>query len=215
MSIAAIPSAVSTYAATLLLEIEAVHCRIDPPFTLTSGRQSPVYVDCRRIISFPAVRTVLTALLAQQLSAHEFDAVAGGETAGIPFAAFMATQLNLPMLYVRKQPKGFGRNAQIEGVVYEGQRVLLIEDMMTDGGSKEMFVTALRAAGAEVAHIGVMFQYGIFSHAAQNLTDLGVTLHGLCNWWDILRVAQAQQSFNEATLSAVERFLINPESWKP
>ena len=103
-----------------------------------------------------------------------FDAVAGGETAGIPFAAWIAERLGLPMLYVRKQPKGFGRDAQIEGALAEGARVLLVEDLTTDGGSKIRFAEALRTAGAEVAHTFVVFYYGIFPQAIDTLARHGL-----------------------------------------
>ena len=120
-------------AANILLEIEAVHIRPETPFTFTSGRLSPVYVDCRKIISFPRARAQLmdmgVELLAQVAGLEQFDAVAGGETAGIPFAAWIAERLGLPMLYIRKKPKGFGRNARIEGELRPGQRVLLVEDL--------------------------------------------------------------------------------------
>src|SRR5215213_2018718 len=126
--------------ARILLETQSVLFRPDDPFTFTSGLRSPVYIDCRRLISFPRARRKLMDLAAELIERtsgfESLDAIAGGETAGIPFAAWIADRLSLPMLYVRKQPKGFGRNAQIEGEVKEGQRVLLVEDMTTDGGSK-------------------------------------------------------------------------------
>src|SRR3954451_4632568 len=103
--------------ARILLEIEAVHFRPADPFILTSGRASPVYIDCRKIISFPAARRKVTELAAAEVERTigfaSLDAVAGGETAGIPYAAWLADRLGLPMLYIRKQPKGFGRGAQI------------------------------------------------------------------------------------------------------
>src|SRR5215470_17751391 len=105
--------------ARILLEIEAVHFRPDQPFTLTSGRASPVYIDCRKIIAFPRARRKVIALAAdlveREIGFESLDAVAGGETAGIPYAAWLSEQLGLPMLYIRKQPKGFGRGNQIEG----------------------------------------------------------------------------------------------------
>ncbi len=130
--------------AKMLLEVEAVRFMADKPFIFTSGWASPVYTDCRRLISFPRVRTTLidfgAATILRDVGFEQFDAVAGGETAGIPFAAWMADRLALPMLYVRKQPKGFGRNAQIEGHLVEGQRVLLVEDMTTDGAQQGQFL---------------------------------------------------------------------------
>src|SRR5512145_175338 len=145
--------------ARILLEIEAVHFRPRQPFTLTSGRASPVYIDCRKIISFPRARAKIidlaVDLIEREIGFESLDAVAGGETAGIPFAAWIADRLSLPMLYVRKKPKGFGRNAQIEGHIEEGARTLLVEDLTTDGRSKVNFCKALRDAGAIVDHVFV------------------------------------------------------------
>src|ERR1700716_1959910 len=130
--------------AKMLLEVEAVRFMTDKPFIFTSGWASPVYTDCRRLISFPRVRQTLidfgTATILRDGGFAQFDAVAGGETAGIPFAAWIADRLALPMLYVRKKPKGFGRNAQIEGELKEGARVLLVEDLASEGTSKLTFV---------------------------------------------------------------------------
>jgi orotate phosphoribosyltransferase len=166
--------------AKMLLEVEAVRFMADKPFIFTSGWASPVYTDCRRLISFPRVRATLidfaAATLMRDAGFEQFDAVAGGETAGIPFAAWMADKLGLPMLYVRKKPKGFGRNAQIEGNVVAGQRVLLVEDMTTDGRSKVNFCNALREAGTTVEHCLVFFFYDIFPEGRKILGDLGVTL---------------------------------------
>src|SRR5215468_9444430 len=123
--------------AKMFLEVEAVQFMADKPFIFTSGWASPVYTDCRRLISFPRVRRTLidfgASTVLRDAGFEQFDAVAGGETAGIPFAAWMADKLGLPMLYVRKQAKGFGRNAQIEGYFTEGDRILLVEDLTTDG----------------------------------------------------------------------------------
>jgi orotate phosphoribosyltransferase len=114
-----------------------VHFSPDEPFTFTSGRKSPVYIDCRRLISFPRARRKLMDLGAEMIERNigfeSLDAIAGGETAGIPFAAWIAERLALPMLYIRKKPKGFGRMAQIEGEMNEGARVLLVEDLIERG----------------------------------------------------------------------------------
>src|ERR1043166_10304319 len=140
--------------ARMLLEVEAVKFMGDKPFIFTSGRASPVYTVCRRLISFPRVRQTLVdcgvSTIYRDVGLEQFDAVAGGETAGIPFAAWMADRLMLPMQYVRKKPKGFGRNAQIEGHLEPGQRVLLVEDMTTDGRSKVNFCNAVRASAATI-----------------------------------------------------------------
>ena len=203
--------------ARMLLEVEAVRFMADKPFIFTSGRASPVYTDCRRLISFPRVRRTLmdfgVATMIREAGAEAFDAVAGGETAGIPFAAWMADQLGLPMQYVRKKPKGFGRNAQIEGEVREGQRVLLVEDMTSDGGSKVTFVNALRTAGTTVEHCFVIFFYDIFPESQKILGDLGVTLHRLATWWDVLAVAKASGQFDPGMLAEVEAFMRDPNGW--
>lgn len=203
--------------ARILIEIEAVLFRPEDPFIFTSGRASPVYVDCRKIISFPRARARLmdmaVAQLAETAGSEAFDAVAGGETAGIPFAAWIAERLALPMVYVRKKPKGFGRNAQIEGQFKEGDRVLLVEDLATDGGSKLNFVSALRTAGAEVAHCFVIFSYGIFPESVAMLADEGVDLRGLATWWDVLEVAEKEGYLPGDGAAQVRAFLNDPESW--
>lgn len=203
-------------AADILLEIEAIHIRPEEPFTFTSGRKSPVYVDCRKIISFPRARRKLMEMAVDQIcqaAGYEaFDAVAGGETAGIPFAAWVADLLDLPMLYIRKKPKGFGRNARIEGALHDGQRVLLVEDLATDGGSKLSFADAIREAGGECAHCLVVFHYGSFPAAIGDLAARGVALHGLCTWWDVL-VAAERRGYTRDQLDEVRSFLDDPDGW--
>lgn len=209
--------AIAESAAKMLLEIDAVRFYQDKPFIFTSGLASPVYTDCRRIISFPRVRAALmdygVETLKRDAPAAKFDAVAGGETAGIAFAAWMAERMGLPMQYVRKEPKGFGRNAQIEGVVKEGQRVLLVEDMTTDGGSKVRFVKALRAAGCVVEHAFVIFYYDIFPGGLKTLNELGVAHHALATWWDVLAVAKQSGTFATEKLADVESFMRDPKGW--
>ena len=168
--------------ARILLETESVLFRPDDPFTFTSGLRSPVYIDCRRLISFPRARRKLMDLAAELIERHSgfesLDAVAGGETAGIPFAAWIADRLSLPMLYVRKQPKGFGRNAQIEGELKEEARVLLVEDLASEGTSKLNFVRAIRQAGGRIDQAFVIFNYGIFPQIETSLAAEGITLVG-------------------------------------
>ena len=208
---------ISRAAASMLLEIEAVHFRADPPFILTSGAASPVYIDCRKLISFPRIRSMLmdfgVATVMEKAGYEAFDSVAGGETAGIPFAAWFAERMGLPMQYVRKKPKGFGRDAQIEGQLSEGDRVLLVEDLATDGGSKIVFVDALRKAGATCDHTFVVFFYDIFPETREIMADAGLTLHYLTTWKDVLAVARDQDRFDAATLNAVQAFLEAPKEW--
>ncbi|MDA7484410.1 orotate phosphoribosyltransferase [bacterium] len=204
--------------ARMLLEIKAVHFNADEPFVLASGKPSPTYIDCRKLISFPRIRSTLmdflTITVMRNAGFEAFDNVAGGETAGIPFGAWVAERMALPMTYVRKKPKGYGRNARIEGAMSEGQRVLLVEDLTTDGGSKISFVDAIRETGATCAHTAVIFYYGIFPQTEKNLSDHGVTLHHLCTWWDVLAEARAQGTFDSKTLREVEIFLKSPEEWQ-
>ncbi|MBB4313282.1 orotate phosphoribosyltransferase [Roseospira marina] len=203
--------------ARILLETGAVNFRPQEPYTLTAGWASPVYIDCRRLISFPRARRRIIALAKDQLERDAgfevFDAVAGGETAGIPYGAWLSDALDLPMLYVRKKPKGFGRMAQIEGTFKEGARVLLVEDLATDGGSKLTFCDALRSAGADVSHAFVVFFYGVFPGALKSLEEAGVTLHFLATWWDVLEEAEAQHAFPHAAIEGVRDFLHDPVGW--
>ncbi len=204
--------------ARMLLEIKAVHFNAAEPFTLASGLPSPTYIDCRKLISFPRIRATvmdfLTITIMRDAGFEVFDNIAGGETAGIPFAALVAERMGLPMTYVRKKPKGYGRNARIEGAMHEGQRVLLVEDLTTDGGSKLSFVDAIRETGATCAHTAVVFYYGIFPETEKTLGDHGVRLHHLCTWHDVLAEARAQGAFDEATLAEVESFLDDPRAWQ-
>jgi len=204
-------------AARMLLEIEAVHFRSDQPYKLTSGLASPVYIDCRKLISYPRIRSALmdfaVSKLLRDVGFESFDAIAGGETAGIPFAAWIAERMGLPMLYVRKKPKGFGRDAQIEGNLQEGQRVLLVEDLTTDGGSKLLFTDALRKAGAVTGHTLVIFYYDIFPDTKSKLAASGITLHHLATWWDVLKHCRDENHFERNTLDEVEKFLNQPLQW--
>ena len=214
------PSAeeIARLSARMLLEIGAVNFNTDEPYTLASGLPSPSYIDCRKLISFPRIRSTLMDFMAvtvmRNAGFEAFDNIAGGETAGIPFAALVAERLALPMTYVRKKPKGYGRNARIEGAMSEGERVLLVEDLTTDGGSKLSFVDAIRETGATCGHTAVIFYYDIFPETTKTLGDHGVQLHYLCTWWDVLAEAKAQGAFSDATLAEVERFLKAPRAWQ-
>ena len=210
-------AAMARSVARMLLEIDAVLFRADEPFKLTSGMVSPVYIDCRKIISFPRMRAAMmdygATVILNDIGYESLDALAGGETAGIPFAAWLAERTHLPMQYVRKKPKGFGRDARIEGDIKDGQRILLVEDLTTDGGSKLNFVEALRTAGAEVAHTFVIFYYDIFTDTPDRLAEVGIKLQYLATWWDVLAACKESGRFDTATLSAVEAFLHNPRDW--
>jgi len=205
--------------AGMLIEIGAIAFNAKEPFTHASGKKAPTYVDCRKLISFPRIRATLmdflTVTIMREAGFEAFDNIAGGETAGIPFSALVAERMALPMTYVRKKPKGYGRNARIEGVMTEGQRVLLVEDLTTDGGSKLSFVDAIRETGATCDTTAVIFYYGIFEGVEAALAKHGVQLIALCTWWDVLAAAKARGAYDAETLVAVEAYLNDPAGWTP
>jgi orotate phosphoribosyltransferase len=203
--------------ARMYLDTGAVRFMTDKPFIFTSGWASPVYNDSRWLISFPDVRSAIMGYavnaIDRDIGRDNIDAVAGGETAGIPFAAWVADRMHLPMQYVRKKAKGFGRNAQIEGQLIPGQRVLLVEDLATDGRSKVNFVKAIRDADGKCDHCFVIFFYNIYKEGEKILTDLGVTLHALTTWRDVLAVAKKMDKFEPKMLTEVEKFIDDPAGW--
>jgi orotate phosphoribosyltransferase len=199
--------------ASLLVEAGAIHVSRQQPFILASGWASPVYVDCRVLIGTPEVRRAVTSLAAEYVAMAlpgAFDAVAGGETAGIPFATLLAETCGFALRYVRKRPLGIGRNAQVEGGSVEGMRVLLIDDLTTDGTSKLAFVRGLRSAGAVVEHALTIFFNDAFPGAVERLMDAGVALHALATWADILQSDSGLTSEDRAT---IDTFLNNPVAW--
>jgi orotate phosphoribosyltransferase len=202
--------------ALLLLQAGAIHISHRQPFILAAGWASPVYVDCRVLIGQPETRRAITALSAEYISAEfpagAFDAIAGAETAGIPFAAWLAEQSGLPLRYVRKRPLGIGRNAQVEGGAVEGLRVLLLDDLTTDGGSKLNFARGLRSAGAAVEHVLTIFYNNAFSDAVERLNAAHLALHALATWDDVLQgVAGERLAAEDRT--AIELFLADPVAW--
>ncbi|MCK5779322.1 MAG: orotate phosphoribosyltransferase [Rhodospirillales bacterium] len=203
--------------ARLLLDIKAVNFRPQEPYMLTAGWASPVYIDCRWVISFLDARRRIIEMGAEMLSEDtdmaSVDFMAGGETAGIPYSSWLSEALSKPMLYVRKKPKGFGRGAQIEGSMPEGAKVILVEDLATDGGSKVNFVNALREAGATVEDIFVVFFYGAFPGAEETFANMGVKLHYLATWQDVLAEATRGGDFPQESLDGVRAFLDDPIKW--
>ena len=212
------PGTIARLTAGMLLETESVSFRPEDPYILASGLPSPTYIDCRRLIGFPRIRSTLMDFMAvtvlREAGFEAFDVIAGGETAGIPFAALLAERLALPMAYLRKKPKGYGRNARVEGPMAPGQRVLLVEDLATDGGSKLSFVDAIRETGATCSHTAVLFSYGIFPETVPRLARHGVALHALCTWADVVAEARRRESFESDTLAEVESFLADPRAWQ-
>ncbi len=209
------PEDIALKCAELFLDMNVVEiAKGDDLFTFTSGIKSPVYVDAHRPISFVYERNIMLGHAEALLDKLEFDYLAGGETAGIPYAAFLAERFKKPMLYVRKKPKGFGRMAQIEGIFETEAKVILIEDLTTDGGSKIKFCDALRGAGAKVTDIFSLFYYDSFDYAEKDLSDAGVKLHYLTSWDYILKVAEQRGDINPQKISDIKEFLNDPQTWQ-
>ena len=202
--------------AKILIDIESVKFSLDKPFTLTSGLKSPVYVDCRKIISYVNERTIILNLALEYFNINnlKFDILAGGETAGIPYAAFFAEKLKKPMIYIRKIPKGFGKNQQIEGDYKKKQKAILIEDLATDGGSKVLFINALKDSGLNVTDIFVVFYYDIFKKLNTDLQLLNVKIHSLCTWKHIIKVIKNRNLYSSDQIQSLENFLKNPDEWR-
>ena len=202
--------------AEILIDIESVQFSFNEHFTLTSGLKSPVYVDCRKIISFVKEREFIMDAAVNYIEKNklEFDLVAGGETAGIPYSAFISEKIKKPMIYIRKKPKGFGKNQQIEGSFKKNQVSILIEDLATDGGSKVIFVEAMRKAGLAVRDVFVIFYYDIFNFEESALSKLNVNIHSLCTWKDIISVLEKRNIFNQTDIENLKEFLSRPSDWR-
>ena len=200
--------------AKMLLEVEAVRFMTDKPFIFTSGRASPVYTDCRRLISFPRVRTTLIdfacATLMRDAGFEQFDAVAGGETAGIPFAAWMADRLGLPMLYVRKKAEGLRPQRPDRGP--SGRGPARAAGRGHDHRRRQQGQLLQRAARGrrQGRPCLVFFFYDIFPEGRKILAISASRLHYLATWWDVLAVAKASGKFDAAKLAEVEKFMHDP-----
>ena len=202
--------------AEILIDIESVKFAFDEPFTLTSGLRSPVYVDCRKIISYVKERTIILNYAIEYFKEKNinFDILAGGETAGIPYAAFFAELLKKPMIYIRKKPKGFGNNQQIEGNYQKNQKTLLIEDLATDGGSKIVFINALKDVEIKISDIFVIFYYDIFDLKKTPLGSFDIKIHSLCTWKNIIEVMKKKTMYPPDQIKNLEDFLKDPDKWR-
>ena len=204
--------------AKILLDIKAVNVQPKKPFKLTSGKLSPVYVDCRKIISHLKERRLIIdmgcKLLKKKLNLKKIDFIAGGETAGIPYAAWISEKLNKPMIYIRKKPKKFGKRSQIEGDFENNKKCILIEDLATDGKSKEIFINAMRENGLKVKDTFVIFYYNIFEKEKLELTKMGIKIHFLCSWHDILNEIKKTKILENKKIESIEKFLFKPDEWE-
>lgn len=214
-------SDVARQIAEMLLRTEAIQVYKENPFVFVSGRISPVYIDCRKVLSFPEEREYIVTQLARKaeidIGLGNIDVVAGGETAGIPYAAFVSHLIKKPMIYIRKQPKGYGGTKQIEGILEAGRRVLLVEDLITDGLSKLRFNIGIRAAGAKMTQCLCVFDYAsdrLNQHEGRdNLAKNDIGLHVLANWDDVLDTGLSQSYFSAEASKHIVDFLKDPENW--
>ena len=202
--------------ARILIDIESVKFSFESPFTLTSGHKSPVYVDCRKIISYTKERNKILDYAEQYLIQNKlsFEILAGGETAGIPYASFLAERLQKPMIYIRKKQKGFGKNQQIEGNFIDSQKAILIDDLATDGGSKVIFTEVLRKFNINVSDIFVIFYYDIFDISKTPLATLDVKIHYLCKWKNIIDIVQKNEILSNNEIENLKFFLTEPKKWR-
>ncbi|MDD9990450.1 MAG: orotate phosphoribosyltransferase [Rhodospirillales bacterium] len=198
--------------AAVLLDTGAFLVRPEQPFRLTSGLHAPFYVNCRLILSRPEARAKAAAALAATVPQPGATVIAGGVTAGVPFATLVADRLALPMVYVRTEAKAHGTAARIEGGDVEGARVHLIEDLISTAGSILAFAQALRDAGAEVDRVSVLFSRAGAS-AQQALEEAGLALTAICDLDTLLAVALSSGRIDENGLSEVRAFLADPEGW--
>jgi orotate phosphoribosyltransferase len=199
-----------------LLQIKAIQLNTQNPFTWASGIKSPVYCDNRKLLSYPEVRDFvkqgLISLVDEYFSTAE--CIAGVATAGIPHGAILADALGLPFIYVRSKPKEHGLTNTIEGDLRHGQRVLVVEDTISTGGSSLKAVSDLRTAGAEVIGMVAIYKYG-FESAQQRFSDEGVLLKTLTNYDFLIRVAEHNGYISKADLEILNTWRANPQAWSP
>jgi orotate phosphoribosyltransferase len=208
-----IQSNISATFAMLLWENGAVKVNNEEPFKLASGAYSPIYINCRQVISHPPFMQLFTAAvnMIRARNGLKIEAIAGGETAGIPFGAYVAQSMSLPFVYVRKAAKNYGIANLVEGGDVKGKRVMLIEDLITDGGSKLHFIEALRANGALVENVIVLFDRN--QGGGEVLGREGCRLYSVADLNTTLRVAEEMKLLPEESLISVKEYLKDPEGW--
>lgn len=201
-------------AAAMLWQLGAIRVSTESPFTLASGATSPLYVNGRQVIGDPgAVRLYVAAAAAILESASAgFDVIAGGETAGIPYAAFLAQALDRPLAYLRKKPKGYGMGRRVEGASLEDQRVLLVEDLITDGGSKLSFLDAIEGAGGSIRDCLVFFDRQQGGDAL--LETRGVRLLSVTDLETTLDAGLALGALSSDQRAIVDAYLRDPDGWQ-
>ena len=208
------PAVRARHLAEELLGIGAVVLAPDDPFRWASGLHAPIYCDNRLTLGYPRLRRALTDGFAALLRRHALapDVVVGTATAGIPHAAWLADRLDLPMAYVRSKAKAHGRQNQIEGRLAEGQRVVVVEDLVSTGGSSLAAVEAVRAAGVEVLAVVAIFTYGL-PGTAEQFAEAGVPLFTLTNFGALLEAAAAHEALSAEALDSLRAWQRAPAAW--
>ena len=198
-----------------LLNIQAVQIRLDPPFTWTSGIQAPIYCDNRLIIGHPFIRNFIAETFASLIREQypQVQVIAGTATAAIPHAAWVAEKLNLPMVYIRSQPKAHGTKNQIEGPLIEGQRVIVIEDLISTGKSVLKAAAAVREVGALALAVCAIFNYA-FESSQRRFDKEHIFLHSLCTYNDLLAVALSRGFINQNDKQYLQRWRNESENDK-
>jgi orotate phosphoribosyltransferase len=207
-------SDVARHIAALLLSIDAVRLSPEKPFQWSSGWHSPIYCDNRLALSYPHVRTDVKNALAEAIKTHfgGAEVIAGVATAGIPQGALVADTLALPYIYVRPEPKSHGMGNQIEGRLLAGQKVVVIEDLISTGGSSLKVVDVLRQAGADVLGMVAIFTYG-FEIAAENFRQKNVPLICLSNYDCLIKEAIKLDYADASELETLTQWRANPAEW--
>lgn len=205
-----LPSVIANH----LLEIGAVALRPDQPFTWTSGIISPIYCDNRLTMGYPAIRDRIAEGFATLIRAHYPDAeiIAGTATAGIPHAAFVAQKLNLPMAYIRDKAKGHGKQNLIEGRIDAGKKVVIIEDLISTGGSSLKAALAVKEAGAEAQGVLAIFTYQ-FAQAEQAFAEAGVPLRTLSNYSALVEEARKQGTITDDQVALLRSWRESPQTF--
>ncbi|WP_214727057.1 orotate phosphoribosyltransferase [Exiguobacterium sp. s168] len=198
--------------ASALLRIEAVTLSPNDPYTWASGLRSPIYCDNRLTLSYPEVRSLIADALAEKVKRLAVDVIAGTATAGIPHAAFVAERLGLPMVYVRSGNKKHGKGNQIEGVIQPGQRVVVIEDLLSTGMSAIEAAEALQAKGADVVRIQAIFSYGM-ERLSNNLRDAKIEADALLTFEALLETAQQQGDITIEEQKQLADWSKDPVAW--
>ena len=200
--------------ASMLLQIEAIKLSVNKPFIWSSGWKSPIYCDNRLSLSYPEIRDAIKDGLLRVIRENFFtvESIAGVATAGIPQGVLVAQDLSLPFIYVRPKPKDHGMENLIEGKIVKNQKVVLVEDLVSTGGSSLKAAQALRDAGLNVIGMVSIFNYG-FDIARKNFYDANVSLISLSDYSHLLRVAVEQNYINEDQLVSLKAWSVDPTNW--